>query len=551
MNVSPLNRFHRPHVMRSPIAMLLWVLLLWGGSFALRGYWEPDEARFVYVAREMAQSGNWLVPHRHGLFYAHKPPLMFWLINLGEAVFPEPFGSRLPSLIGVLLALGAMYGIASLWHGRRAGLHSVFVLSSTWMFWSTCGMGQIDGLLVGLEMSALFTLLKHEHSASARFPWVPFILMGLAVLAKGPVGLIIPFGVYLAIRFAGKTEKHLGVGDLLLGLIVSLLIPLAWIDLCWLSGAPNEYLHELLFTQNVSRAAGELGHRQTAFYYLFHAPVGFLPWTLFLPVAFLELRKTNRGLLRKLVAWILFVIVFFSIPSSKRNLYILFSMPGMALLVAAAWDQIETSRACRSLAVTVNSLVVAFLTGMTLLIGFFDSIPALSSNETASFALGSLPAWPFVLTLAVAVAGLCQVTLAREKWLVPYAYALCATLAMINLVIFPAFNNIKVPDEIGPLTEKYIPQGGRLLLYDIYGESLALHSGRRGMRCDSDATLIAAMNEQRRGLAVFLEKHSQDLPSRFPNITNSDAFRMGSKKYVWCAFDATDANRPTSNRTGK
>lgn len=537
--------------MRNPVALLLWVLSIWGGSFALRGYWEPDEARFVYVAREMAQSGNWLVPQRHGQFYAHKPPLMFWLINLGEAVFPEPFGSRLPSFIGVLLALWAMNGIASLWRGGRAGLQSVIVLSSAWMFWSTCGMGQIDGLLIGLEMSALFTLLKHEHNASARFPWVPFILMGLAVLAKGPVGLIIPFGVYLAIRSAGKAEKPLGVGDLVLGLVVSLLIPLAWIELCWLSGAPREYLHELLFTQNVSRAAGELGHRQPAFYYLFHAPVGFLPWTLFLPVAFLELRKTNRGLLRKLVAWILFVVVFFSIPSSKRNLYILFSMPGMALLVAAAWEQIERTRACKTLAVAVVSLAVAFLAGLTLLVVFFDSIPALSANEKASFALGSLPAWPFVLTLAAVVYGLCRLTLAREKWLEPYAYALCAGLAVANFVAFPAFNTIKVPHAIGPLAEKYIPPDGRLLLYGIYGESLALHSGRRGMRCDSDAALIAAMNEQQQGLAVFLSKNTQDINARFPSISETGAFRMGSKKYVWAAFETPEGAPLASEKDGK
>ena len=75
----------------NPFFLLLWALLLWGGSYALRGYWEPDEARFVYVAREMVTSGDWLVPHRHGLEYAHKPPLLFWLINVGEMVFPKPF----------------------------------------------------------------------------------------------------------------------------------------------------------------------------------------------------------------------------------------------------------------------------------------------------------------------------------------------------------------------------------------------------------------------------------------------------------------------------
>lgn len=109
-----------------------WVSIMWGGNYALRDYWEPDEARFVYIAREMAASGEWLVPHRHGVPYADKPPLMFWLINAGEMVFPEPLGSRLPSALGVFLSLWGTYRIARLWCGRRTAIRSVVVLSSAW-----------------------------------------------------------------------------------------------------------------------------------------------------------------------------------------------------------------------------------------------------------------------------------------------------------------------------------------------------------------------------------------------------------------------------------
>ena len=86
------------------LASLLFVLLYWGPQYARRGHWEPDEARFVYVAREMAAAQSYIVPRRNGEIYAHKPPLMMWFIQAGEALFGEPFGSRLPTLVGAFLS---------------------------------------------------------------------------------------------------------------------------------------------------------------------------------------------------------------------------------------------------------------------------------------------------------------------------------------------------------------------------------------------------------------------------------------------------------------
>ena len=523
----------------NPFFLLLWALLLWGGSYALRGYWEPDEARFVYVAREMVTSGDWLVPHRHGLEYAHKPPLLFWLINVGEMVFPKPFGSRLPSLLGVFLSLWAVSGIAMLWSGRLTALRSVLVLSSALMFWKTSGMGQTDGLLLGLEIAALYQLLKNDHTTPTKMPWAAFLLLGLAVLTKGPVGLLIPLGIYLTLRYSVKREAHLSAKHLSLGILLALAIPAFWIGACWLNGASSDYINELLFTQNVSRAAGELGHRQPVFYFLFHTPLAFMPWTLFLPAAYLTLRKRDPLLLRKIVGWVLFVVIFFSIPSSKRNLYIMGSLPGMALAIAFAWDEIEERRSLRIIAVTLFSLATITLAALSSVI-VAGRLPAVfKASESAPFFLSSLHAWPFVITLVVAAAGLYSIIVFRKKWLTAYALALCLLLATVGLLILPALNDIKVPDEIKPLAQEYIPADGRLLLYDIYGETLALHAERMGMRCDGDEAMTKAMTEQKHGLAVFLSKNANSLQDRFSKITETGNFRMGSKHYVWCAFDTT------------
>ena len=55
----------------------------WGGQYTFRHLWEPDEARYTYVAKEMKETNNFWVPQRNGEYYAHKPPLIFLLINAG------------------------------------------------------------------------------------------------------------------------------------------------------------------------------------------------------------------------------------------------------------------------------------------------------------------------------------------------------------------------------------------------------------------------------------------------------------------------------------
>jgi hypothetical protein len=530
---------------RSLLFLLLWVFAIWGGMHAIRGYWEPDEARFVYVAREMVASGDWLVPHRHGELYAHKPPLMFWLINLGESILPIPFGSRLPSFLGVLLALASVYGIAKLWGGRTLALRTVAVLSGSLLFWQTGGMGQIDALLLGLESAALYLLLRNDRLHPNRLPWGAFLLMGLAILAKGPVGLLIPLGVYLSLRAATRqgTGPRTCPGLLTLGVVLSLAVPLTWLFACWRSGAPESYLRELIFTQNVSRAAGELGHRQPFFYYLLHLPVGFLPWTLFVPAAFVRLRKSDPALLRKLVVWAAFVVVFFSIPSSKRNLYILPAMPALALMIAAAWDDLIPSTSCRKTAMAVVAALAVGGAGAALAVLLHDEIPALATNGKAAFALGALSVWPWAILAATAAGAAWILRKPGTLWLERFAASVCIVFAVCGWAVFTDFDAIKVPRAIIPLAAQHIPEGGRLLLYNVNGETLALHAGRTGLRCVDDASMLRAMASQGRGLAVFSARDGVDLTKRFPCTVEAGTFRMGSKLFAWCAFDVDASNR--------
>ena len=134
------------------LSLFLLAALLWGGEYLRRDLWQPDEARYAYVAREMAQDGHWLVPHRSGEPYAHKPPLLFWLINLASFATALPIGRltvRLPGFVAGLLTLWATARLAERWSGAKAAWPAVLTLCTTYLFWHEIGFARMDGPLLG------------------------------------------------------------------------------------------------------------------------------------------------------------------------------------------------------------------------------------------------------------------------------------------------------------------------------------------------------------------------------------------------------------------
>jgi len=169
----------------------------------LGGYdlWAPDEPYFGEGAREMVEDGRWIVPHVNGVVTTDKPPLFFWSI----AVVSLPLGTvtawtaRLPS---VLAALGTL--VLTLRLGRRlgdaaTGTLAAAVLATSYLFWDKARTAQIDALLCLLILVAISAFEAwRAGEVPGRAAGIAFWAAGgLAVLAKGPVGILLPLGIAL------------------------------------------------------------------------------------------------------------------------------------------------------------------------------------------------------------------------------------------------------------------------------------------------------------------------------------------------------------------
>ena len=206
-----------------------------------------DETRYLTVAWEMRLSGDWLVPHLNGLTYSHKPPLLFWLINLIWLVTgPSEIAARL---------VAPAFGLASIWATARLaqrlvpassdiGGRAALVLAGSLGFSIFAGLTMFDALLTLAAVLGVTALTNVP--TQARAAWLGFgAALALGALAKGPVILLHLLPVALATPlWAGIGTKQMLKG-LALGLLTGLAIVALWLVPALIAGGP-EYRHAVL-----------------------------------------------------------------------------------------------------------------------------------------------------------------------------------------------------------------------------------------------------------------------------------------------------------------
>ena len=515
--------------------IVLFALATWTAQYSLRGFWEPDEPRYTYVAWEMAQSGNDFIPQRNGEFYAHKPPLMFWLIQ-ASTIFTggeyNGIAGRLPTLLGVILALWAFGKISAMWYDRETAWWAMFILSTSFLFWHKAGTGQIDMLLLGLELCALYFLFQNDVSPTPWYGPAAFTFMGLAILAKGPVGLVVPCGIYLAANALSGQARIILKKQWVWGIPLALAFPLIWLLLAKISGAPDAYFNELLFDQNLGRVQGNFGgHYKPFYYYIKYLLLDFMPWTFFMPLAGVLLaRKTDfKTQTRRLLGWILFVVIFFSLCGGKRNLYILSVYPAASLLLASVLPSMATMSARWKNWSVYPILGLFFLLGVGLFISLFISVPV----PRIVIAGGAM----LLIGGAVLMHRLHDHVPMETTWFRAFILFMSLLLFYVGTMVFPALNPIKTPAVASQAIAGILPETQPILYYEMNGEIISLYAGRQGKRVDEAASLVSAMKKTKKGVVVFSMKKWDSLEPLINTFGQITPFNMGKKQLAWFSYN--------------
>jgi 4-amino-4-deoxy-L-arabinose transferase-like glycosyltransferase len=404
--------FARPST-RYQLAIVLVGVIVFFTNLGGAALFDMDEALYASCAREMADRGDWVVPWFNGEMSSDKPPLMFWLMILGTNLFgATEFAVRFPSAVFAIGTALATYHLGRLLFRQEVGFWAGVIVSTSIIYTVSARAATVDSALTFAVTAALLVLVAdglarrnpgHDRLVSL-LPqrWPGFALMyaaiGVGVLAKGPVGVIMPvgaIGLFLLMMNqpepatkANRRRPWSWTSRWLAGPVVLLQWCAPWRLLRWTVRAkpyfgflwrfaPRRILHAawlmrpltaLLVVGAVAvpwyvmvslRTDGQwlydflakynlgpfvkpiLGHSGPWFYHIVLVFVGFFPWSVFLGPTLVETyRRIRDGHPWRVgyifvSCWAVAVIGFWSLVAMKLPHHILPAYPALALLTAA------------------------------------------------------------------------------------------------------------------------------------------------------------------------------------------------------------------------
>jgi 4-amino-4-deoxy-L-arabinose transferase-like glycosyltransferase len=308
--------------------------------------WTPDEPRVAEIAREMAVSGDYLLPQHSNAPFLEQPPLYYILASLFFRLFGtsnEGFG-RLASVIFALLTLAVVFSGTRRLFSERTAMLAVLILSSCFIFFEVSHKMLVDSALCLFITGALFSFILAETDRLKHGYKLFWVSLGLSFMSKGIIGIAIP-GVAVTAYYIWQGKfPDLKKTWFFQGCAVIVLIMSAWAFILYQRGGIEFIRTFYLYNQigrflNIGIYSG--GHVRPFYYYLTTIWADAAPWSLTLIPFFISIRNyTNEK--RFIVSWFAAGFILLSIASTKRGLYILPLLPAMAVMSALWMEHVIT-----------------------------------------------------------------------------------------------------------------------------------------------------------------------------------------------------------------
>ncbi|MEO0434875.1 MAG: glycosyltransferase family 39 protein [Cyanobacteria bacterium J06656_5] len=344
------------------VAIALFIAFFW--RLDSIGLVDETEPLFAEASRQMYATGDWITPYFNGETRFDKPPLVYWGMALCFHIFGVgEWGVRLPSALAAaglagfsfytLLRFGYSHGnktadiankqqaftLAALVSAVAMGLHPETLV------WARTGVS--DMLLSGCIGAALLCFFW-GYAQESRWYYGFYLFIALAVLDKGPVGVVIP-GLVVAVfaGYVGQIRNLLKEIKLLRGSLLTLLITMPWfIAVIAIHG--QTYIDSFFGYHNYERFTDVVnGHAAPWYFYFAVVAIGFLPWSPGLPFAMARLQPFAIGYWRRqprekqlglfALIWFLAIFCFFTAAVTKLPSYVLPLMPAAAIMIGLMW----------------------------------------------------------------------------------------------------------------------------------------------------------------------------------------------------------------------
>lgn len=313
-------------------AALIFIPWIWHGAL-----WDRDETYYAEVAREMLESGKWLLPYSNYEAFNEKPAFSYWVTLFGFAIFGvNEFAAR---IFSALLGVGTVLftaGIGNLLFGGNAGILSGFVLSSSLLFVVISRSALMDPPLLLFMTAAFYFYVRASENdfIEKKYLTAMYIAMGLAVLTKGPIGALLPASTVFLHTIITNARAWRKLRPIM-GLALISAVAGPWY-IYVIFKTKGDFFFDFIIGHNVQQFMNPIqGHGGPIWFYIPILIFGFLPWSVFLPQAFI--RKMDSNHLWLLGLWAVIPFILFSLARTKLPHYMLPLFPPLAICVAAQW----------------------------------------------------------------------------------------------------------------------------------------------------------------------------------------------------------------------
>ncbi|MGQ0550665.1 MAG: ArnT family glycosyltransferase [Armatimonadota bacterium] len=320
---------------RRLVLIVCGALMLFTYGLGTPTLWDQDEALYTDIARQIADGGDPFTLQSNGRPWFVHPPLFMWLQAMTGRLFGfTEFTARIWSAIAATAAVAVTFLLARLLYDARTGLLAAAVLATTMQFLGQARLAIFDPLLLVFVLLALYMYLVAYTTGSRRAHLWAWMWAGWATATKGPIGLLLPGMVVVALWIVRRDWSRWR--DIpALGPAIFAVVGLPWY-LIEIARHGQEFVQAALGYYLVNRFFGVVENQPGPWWY--YVPVllaGAFPWTAYLPPAVVyHARRRDHLASQVILLWVGITVVFYSIAGTKLPNYLLPVYPLIAIGVA-------------------------------------------------------------------------------------------------------------------------------------------------------------------------------------------------------------------------
>jgi 4-amino-4-deoxy-L-arabinose transferase-like glycosyltransferase len=514
------ERSQRDIIFLSVLVILCLVLFFF--SLGSRPLWDVDEGMHAATSKDMILSGDWITPQFNGENFYDKPVLFNWLAAISFLMFGfTEFAARLPAAVLGTGCVLVTYFLGRRIHSPAVGFLGGAILATSVEFIILSRVVVHDiALTFFITLALTFFYRAYTDNSRSKSLWLIFYAsLGFAVLAKGPIGVLLP-GLIIFIFLLIKRRLNI-IMDMQLGwgTLLFLVIAAPWYGLIILRN--EDYAGYFFIQQNLAYFfSGESRHPRPFYYYIPILAGGFAPWFFFLPAALFRALRQKIGHMGDgtllLVLWFGATFLFFSAASSKLSTYILPLFPAVSLLVALLWNDLlaapnrEGSR--KAILYPLALLLAITTTAMVYILA--NPLEALTINY------GIAPARINIIgAIMVTGTGLIFFFFLSRRY--KSAFAGLTAMVVVGIFLFlvfivPYINPYRSTKGLAEKLDTLLPAGEKLTFFHRVQDTALFYTDRKAAILRGQPSITEYLASKKRVFCVIDKKHFDGLKGQLP-----------------------------------